>query len=169
METTLLRELHRIQRLSVSELQTEWSRLYDGETCRSRNRKFLVKRICWRVQELALGGLSDRVRARIDELCPDTFTLSRTPREALDAAVATNQQPGAETDSRSRRDPRLPSPGSVLTRQYHGSEIRVLTLDDGFEWDGRHFSSLSAVARAITGAKWNGRLFFNLTTRKRKS
>jgi hypothetical protein len=56
-----------------------------------------------------------------------------------------------------------------LTRQYHGREIRVLTLDDGFEWDGQHFRSLSAVARAITGAKWNGRLFFNLTTRKRKS
>ncbi len=57
----------------------------------------------------------------------------------------------------------------MLTRQYHGREIRVLTLDDGFEWNGQHFGSLSAVARAITGAKWNGRLFFNLTTRKRKS
>ncbi len=169
METTLLRELHRIQRLSVSELQAEWSKLYNGEACRSRNRTYLVKRLCWRIQELTHGGLSDRARARIDELAPDSFTLSRTPREALDAAVAANQPKPADSVSGPKRDPRLPAPGSVLTRQYHGREIRVLTLDDGFEWNGQHFSSLSAVARAVTGAKWNGRLFFNLTTRKRKS
>ncbi len=166
METTLLRELHRIRRLSVAELQAEWSRLYNGEACRSRNRTYLVKRLCWRIQELTHGGLSDRARARIDELAPDTFTRDRTPREALDAAVAANSPkptPGP------KRDPQLPAPGSVLTRQYHDREIRVLTLDDGFEWNHQHFSSLSAVARAITGAKWNGRLFFNLTTRKRNS
>ncbi len=169
MEKTLLRELHRIQRLSVSELQIEWSTLHNGEECRSRNRAYLVKRLCWRVQELAHGGLSAHAKEKIDQLAPDIFARTRTPREALDAAVAANQRAVVETDSRSRRDPRLPSPGSVLTRQYHGREIRVLTLDDGFEWNGQHFRSLSAVARAVTGAKWNGRLFFNLTTRKRKS
>ncbi len=159
METTLLRELHRIQRLSVSELQAEWSKLYDGEACRPRNRTYLVKRLCWRIQELTHGGLSDCARTRIDEFAPDTFTRDRTPREALDAASAANQ-PKADPVSGPKRDPRLPSPGSVLTRQYHGREIRVLTLDDGFEWDGRHFRSLSAVAKAITHQKWNGRLFF---------
>ena len=63
----------------------------------------------------------------------------------------------------------MPSPGTVLSREYHGREIRVVTLPDGFEWDGQHYGSLSAVARAVTGSKWNGRLFFGLTTRKRKS
>ncbi len=169
METTLLRELHRIQRLSVGELQVEWSRLHNGDACRSRNRTYLVKRLCWRVQELRHGGLSDRARARIDELAPDLFVRAKTPREALDAATVANQPKPADPVSGPKRDPRLPAPGSVLTRQYHGREIRVVTLDDGFEWNGQHFSSLSAVARAITGAKWNGRLFFNLTTRKRKS
>ena len=165
MKTTLLRELHRIQRLSVSELQAEWSKLYSGETCRSRNRTFLVKRICWRVQELTHGGLSERARTKIDELSPDTFTRTRTPREALDAAMAAT----LPKPQRPKRDPQLPAPGSVLTRQYHGREIRVLTLDDGFEWNGQHFSSLSAVAGAVTGSKWNGRLFFGLTERKRGS
>ncbi len=168
MGTTLLRELHRIQRLSVSELQAEWSRLNNGEACRSRNRSYLVKRLCWRVQELRHGGLSDRARARIDELCPDTFTRTRTPREALDAATVANQPKPADPVSGPKRDPRLPVPGSVLTRQYHGREIRVFTLDDGFEWNGQHFSSLSAVARAVTGSRWNGRLFWGLTERKRK-
>ena len=166
METTMLRELQRIQRLSLGELQAEWSKLYGGESCRSRNRSYLMKRLCWRVQELAHGGLSERARGRIDELAPDSLTRSRTPRKALDAAVVDNK-PDAEFGPRKTRDPRLPSPGTVLTRQYHGREIRVLTLDDGFEYDGNHYGSLSAVARAITGAKWNGRLFFHLTERKR--
>ncbi len=166
METTLLRELHRIQRLSLGELQAEWSRLYGGEPCRSRNRTYLVKRLCWRVQELALGGLSDRARARIDDLAPDSFTRSKTPRHALDAAVTTNESSSACVP---KRDSRLPTPGTVLTRQYHGREIRVLTLENGFEWDGRHFHSLSALARAVTGARWNGWLFFGLTQRSTKS
>ena len=60
------------------------------------------------------------------------------------------------------------SPGTVLTREYHGQEIRVVALEDGqFEYDGQVFTSLSAVAKAVTGTKWNGRLFFGLTKRRR--
>ena len=165
METTLLRELQRIQRLSVNELQAEWSRLYNGEACRSRNRTFLVKRLCWRVQELVHGGLSGAAKARIDELCPATFTRTRTPREGLDAAVVANK----ESAARSKRDPRLPSPSTVITRTYRGRELRLLVLEDGFELDGVHYRSLSEAARAVTGSRWNGRLFFGLTERKRRS
>ena len=163
METPLLRELQRIQRLSVSELQAEWSRLNDGEACRSRNRTYLVKRLCWRIQELTHGGLSDRARARIDELAPDIFARARTPREALDAAVTANQKPAPGPN----RDPRLPAPGTVITRTYRGRELRLLVLDEGFELDGAHYRSLSEAARAVTGSRWNGRLFFGLTERKR--
>ena len=69
----------------------------------------------------------------------------------------------------SHRDPRLPSPGTIIVKQYRGNEIRVLVLDDGFEWEAQHYRSLSAVARAVTGQRWNGLLFFGLTERKRKS
>ena len=166
MKTTLLRELQRIQRLSVSELQAEWSKLFDGEPCRSRNRTYLMKRLCWRVQELAHGGLSDRAKARINDLAPNELARSRTPREALDNAVAATSAP---TISRSKRDPRLPSPGTVITRSYRDRELRLLVLDDGFELDGVHYGSLSEAARAVTGSRWNGRLFFGLTERKRRS
>jgi hypothetical protein len=152
----------------VTELHAEWSKLYDDEPCRSRNRSYLVKRLCWRLQERWHGGLSANAKAKVDQLAPDIFSRAQTPREALDAAVAANQPKPADPAPGPKRDPRLPAPGTVLTRQYHGREIRVLTLDEGFEWDGQHFSSLSAVARAVTGAKWNGRLFFGLTERKRK-
>ena len=167
MEATLLRELHRIQRLSVSELRAEWARLYNGEVCRSRNKTYLAKRLCWRLQEMRLGGLSDRTKAKIDELVPDSLARARTPREALDAAVAANKAtvdpvPGA------KRDPRLPSTGAVISRVYRGRELQLLVLDDGFELDGQHYQSLSEAARAVTGSKWNGRLFWGLTERKRK-
>jgi len=165
METTLLRELHRIQRLSVSELQVEWSKLYNGEACRSRNRTFLVKRLCWRVQELRHGGLSDRARDRIDELAPDSFTRARTPREALDAAVAANPPKSTPVP---KRDPRLPTPGTVITKQYKGRELRVMVREDGLELDGHMYGSATAMAKAVTGSRSiNGWLFLGITKRRR--
>ena len=147
--------------MTVAELRSEWEKLY-GEPTRSRNRDFLWRRLAWRVQEIAYGGLSDAANARLRELAPDSFQRARTP-------VVPVFKTGAEARDRPVRDPRLPSPGSVLTREYRGQVIRVLTLDDGFEWDGKRFGSLSAVARAVTGQRWNGMLFFKLTKRKRKA
>ena len=60
-----------------------------------------------------------------------------------------------------------PRPGTVLQREWHGHQIRVEVLPDGFVWNGDSYGSLSAVARAITGARWNGRLFFGLTGRSK--
>lgn len=53
-------------------------------------------------------------------------------------------------------------PGSILHREYQGENIRVLVLENGFEWNGEFYKSLSATARAITGTRWNGKLFFGL-------
>ncbi len=165
MESTLLGEIRRIQRLSVNELQTEWSKLYDGEPCRSRNLPYLVKRLCWRLQELQLGGLSQRARERIEHLCPDMYPRACPPRdfrpspEALAAKV---------TEPRRVRDLRLPT-GSVITKTYKGRQIRVVVREDSFEFEGRTFESLSVLAKFITGktTQINGRLFFGLTVRKR--
>ncbi len=110
------------------------------------------------------GGLSSTARKRIDELAPVSLSRDRTPREALDAAIATAQPKPAPGP---KRDPRLPSPGTVITRAYRGRELRLLVLDDGFDLDGVHYRSLSEVARSVTGSRWNGRLFWGLTERKR--
>ncbi len=56
----------------------------------------------------------------------------------------------------------MPPPGSVLTRKYRGKGIVVTVLPKGFEWEGTVYRSLSAVAKAVTGSHWNGRLFFGL-------
>ncbi len=168
MDTTVIRRIHVLRRMSVAELRAEWERLY-GEPTRSRNRDYLFRRLAWRVQETEHGGLSDRARARIEELAPDSLTRARTPREALDAAVAVIQPKPVDRASGPKRDPRLPAPGTVITRTYRGRELRLLVLDDGFELDGVHYRSLSEAARAVTGSRWNGLLFFGLTERKRRS
>ncbi len=153
MQTSVLREINRLRQMTVAELRQEWERLY-GEPTHSRNRDQLWKRLAWRVQELAHGGLSDRAKARLEEWAP---ALPTNPK-----SVAAPKPSPTKV-----RDLRLPTCGTVLTRQYHGREIRVLTLEDGFEWEGRRYGSLSAVAWAVTGQKWNGLLFFGLTQRKR--
>src|SRR5206468_3589541 len=73
--------------------------------------------------------------------------------------------PTSRQDRHAVRDPRLPSLGSVITRQYKGQEIRVTVTETGFEWEGRSYRSLSAVARDVCGQRWNGFLFFGLTRR----
>ena len=158
MEKSMLGEINRLRQMSVADLCQEWERLY-SEPTRSRNKDFLFRRLAWRVQELAHGGLSDKAKGRIEELAQEIIP-TKPPENALAKAA---------TPARVR-DLRLPTPGTVLTRVYHGHEIRVVALEDGhFEWDGRIFSSLSAVAQAVTGAKWNGMLFFGLTERKRRT
>ncbi len=54
-------------------------------------------------------------------------------------------------------------------KAYKGRELRLTVHDDHFELDGQSFRSLSEAARHVTGSRWNGRLFFGLTERKRKS
>ncbi len=150
MEASVTAQIGTIRRMTVGELRLKWRELY-GEDTRSSNRDYLWRRLAWRVQELAYGGLSDRAHARIKELGDDLRMLP--PRR---------WQP----DQGPVRDRRIPRPGVVLSRRYHGQEIRVTVLEDGFEWNGRRFSSLSALAREVTGQRWNGLLFFGLTKGK---
>lgn len=74
--------------------------------------------------------------------------------------------PGPAGEDQKPRDPRLPEPGEVLVKKHKGVEHEVRVLDDGFEYQGERYSSLSKIARAITGTTWNGYLFFGLTRRK---
>ena len=159
MDKSILSQISALQRKSVSDLQAEWLRLY-GEPTRSRNRDYLWKRLAWRVQELAHGGLSDASKQRIDALAGENFQRARTP-----AAMA----PGTAPDTpRPRRDPRLPAPGTVITKAYKGRELRVVVREDGLELDGTMHATATALAKSVTGSKSiNGNLFLGITKRKR--
>ncbi len=110
--------------------------------------------------------MSDAARDRIAALAPETFVRGRVPKgfqPPVAAPVPVEEPP------RTVRDPRLPSPGTVITRQYRGRELRLLVLDDGYELDGIRYASLTEAARAATGAHWNGKLYWGVTQRKRRS
>ena len=104
------------------------------------NRTFLVKRWAYRIQELAFGGLSVKAERRLDDLI-DELDGKKKPKA---------------------KDMTAPVIGTKLIREWQGVMHEVTALVDGFEWQGRRFRSLSAVARAITGTRWNGPLFFGL-------
>src|SRR5712692_48735 len=156
-----------LQKMTVGQLREKWKELYGGEETRSFNRVYLWRRLAWRVQELAYGGLSERAKARITELNRDDDLRFLPPRTWTPSAIAA-PAPTSRHRAGLVRDPRLPSPGSVITRQYRGQEVRVTVTETGFEWQGRPYRSLSAVARDVCGRRWNGFLFFQLTTRRRK-
>jgi hypothetical protein len=125
-----------------------------GQPARSRNKYFLRKRLAWRIQELAEGGLSERALARIEELGADALATRRRPPRPRTPA---SPPPGSVGMA---RDPRLPSDGTVVRRVHGTAEHSVTVLDDGFEYRGERYRSLSKIARVITGTPWNGYLFF---------
>ena len=153
------KELAALTRLGVSELRGKYAELF-GEPTRTGNKTWLVRRIAWRLQALAYGGLSERARRRAEELAQDADLRLTAPRDAI-------QTPSAAPDSskptlKLRSDARVPPPGAVLTRSYKGRTLRVQVLAHGFLYAGQTYPSLSAVARAVTGSHCNGYLFFPL-------
>jgi hypothetical protein len=153
-------QLVALETLTVGELAEKFREVF-GFPTRTRNKPYLRKRVAWRIQELAEGGLSPRALAKIEELAP--LAPVRWRPQLVGAS------PPMATASTSSRDPRLPAPGAVLVRLHKGIEHRVTVLEDGFEYRGQLFESLSQVARAISGTPWNGYLFFGLKRRCRSS
>ncbi len=157
MDLNVGRELAALGRLTTKELRARYAEVF-GEGTNANNRTWLLRRIAWRLQALAEGDLSERARRRAAELANDADLRMRPPK-AL-ACVAADR---VETRAvRFKADDRLPPPGTVLTRQYKGQVVQVRVLPDGFEFEGRVFRSLSAVAREVTGSHCNGYFFFRL-------
>jgi len=147
-----------LRRMTVKELQNRYVELF-GEATNANNKAWLVKRLGWRLQALAEGGLSERARRRAVELANDADLRVNPPKAPPVATVAERTTTGALAFKSSGR---LPPPGTILTRTYKGETRQVMVLPQGFEFEGQVFKSLSAVAKAITGQHCNGYLFFRL-------
>jgi hypothetical protein len=146
---TLQQKLATLPHLRVPDLRRMYAEEF-GEATNANNRDWLTKRLAWRLQAQALGGLTERAKARAAELANEA-DLRTTPPPTY-ATVPT----GGE------RDPRLPAPGAVITRRYKGVEHSVEVLADGFIWNGETYPTLSAVSKAMTGQHLNGFAFFGL-------
>ena len=129
---------------TMAELKDQWSALFGAEPP-PYSRKFLESRLAYRIQELAYGGLKPETVKRLEAL-----------GEQID---------GKNITLRRIRQEQRPITGTRLLREWQGVEHVVTVQRDGFEWQGRPYQSLSAIARAITGTRWNGWTFFGLRAR----
>jgi Protein of unknown function (DUF2924) len=165
MDKTVVRRVEALRRSSVPELKREYSRVF-GEATSSSHKQYLFRRIAWQLQAHSDGGLSERAQHRAAQIADDADLRLGGPKGFWswpdEASVA---RPLSER-GQIRRDERLPEPGTLLKRRHQGNEIVVRVLEQGFEYQSRQYRSLSAVARQITGTRWNGLLFFGLTGRR---
>ena len=141
MNDSVLAQLAALPGKSTPELKQLWRELFDSEPPRY-NRRFLESRLGYRIQELQYGGLKPATVARLEALGED-----------LD---------GGRIEVRRKRADDRPIAGTKLIREWKGVEHTVTVLDDGYDYQGRPYKSLSAVARAITGTRWNGWVFFGV-------
>ena len=151
-----------LDEMTIGQLKETYRELF-GVPTRTRNKPYLQKKLAWRIQELAEGGLSDHARNQIEALAPDAPLRWRASNGG-----GSNNAP-AKPKEAPERDPALPPPGTVLTREHKGIDHRVTVLDDGFEYQGALYRSLSKIATEITGTRWNGFLFFRLKRRTQAS
>jgi Protein of unknown function (DUF2924) len=160
VNTAMMMEIESLRRASMADLRSKYGEVFQERT-RCTHREHLFRRIAWRLQALAEGDLSERARGRANEIARDGDLRINAPRDFFRVGGERVQTIG----DRNRREPdrRLPLPGGLLTRKWKERTILVEVLAKGFRYENRHYSSLSAVATAITGTRWNGLAFFGLT------
>ena len=149
-EKTIAAEIEELRVLPYHDLVARFTALW-GHEPKIRSRSYVFRRAAWRLQEQRLGGLSQRAKDRLEELIAE-----------IKLPLGTDRRTEKTTLRRRRGDPKV---GATLIREYKGQEIHVHVRPDGFEWEGAVYRSLTAVAFAVTRSRWNGRLFFGLTSK----
>ena len=136
-------EIARLEQLTLEMLREEWRRTHQVPPPRRLSRDTLLRGIAYKLQENAFGGLSKAIRRSLQASGPSTMSPATKP-------------------------PPRPvfKPGTRLVREWHGVTHTVVVLDNGVEWRGKRYTSLSVVAREITGAHWSGPRFFGLTAER---
>ncbi len=132
--------LQALKQMDYATLRSEWRRLYRSPAPKRVARDLLVLGVAWKIQEQAYGGLGAATKRRLADL------------------AKTMQRDGDVTRNRVARL----KPGAKLVREWRGEAHTVIVIEDGFEWNGRHWRSLSVIAREITGVHWSGPRFFGL-------
>ena len=141
----LHRQIDALERKNLSELQAQFEELY-GFVPGDTNAKNLRQRIAYRLQEITLGGLSEADAALLDRIADEDPLANLRPDTARNNALGR---------------------GVRYHRVWQGKEHEAVSLGKGrFEYNGQEYRSLSAVAKAITGKKWNGLLFFGVKSGK---
>ena len=140
-DASVLARVATLRTKSIADLKTEWRALFGGDAP-NNSRPFLELRLAYRIQELSYGGPGRPTVRLLDALADELH--GKPGRKAM------------------MRESRTPVAGTRLVREWNGVEHTVTVKRDGFEFDGRLYKSLSAIARGITGTQWNGWRFFGI-------
>lgn len=143
MAKTIVAQIAEMENMELEELRKKWEALFDSKPPDTLKCKQLVARLAYRLQELTFGGLSQEAREKLGEI----------------AARENDRIHGRKPT------PNKPIPGTRYVRDWQGMRIEVTVMDSGFEYAGKSYRSLSAIATEITGTKWNGQQFFGLRKR----
>ncbi len=161
----LEKEIADIQRLSLDDLRTRWRNLTGRLAPMYLSRSLLMRILAYRLQALSFGDLDrNTARALARWGAPGEGQrpiASPAPNEAGELAT------GSVAPERRTSEPLILKPGTLLTREWQGRLETVMVVADGFAWNGEMFASLSAVAQAMTGTKWNGHRFFGVRPQDR--
>jgi hypothetical protein len=130
---------------SLDELRREWRRLYHSDAPRI-SRDLLILGIGYRLQEIKHGGLGKATRRKLRTLAKTLHTTGRV-----------GPTPGLSL-----------KPGARLVREWHSRTHTVTVTEDGFEYAGSSYASLTKIAKKITGAHWSGPRFFGLLSPDRR-
>jgi len=149
-------DLGDLDRLSRSALRQLWRQQFGGEPPSSFGGDLLALAIAHARQERQYGGIPKSLARELDRLFD----------RALPGSSGSGGQDGTGTHSgahkRNGQSSKLTRPGTILVREWQGTTHHVTVMADGFLWNGRAHDSLSGIARAITGTKWNGPRFFGM-------
>ena len=148
---SLITEIMALKNAPLEAIKAKYAALYGQDSPSSSNKIFLWRKIAYRLQELEYGGLPDDTKNRINELI-----------ERYDPVNNKTLRPKTvmERNSNNGRDRRLPIPGAIIRKEYKDQLIEVKVLENGFEYQGKSYKTLSAVATAVTGDHLNGYTFF---------
>ena len=144
--SALVREIEELQKSTSSNLKQRWTALYGTAAPRRISRDLLIRALAYRIQEKALGGLKPSTRRLLAKVATDA-----SARRSIQVAP----------------EPSL-KPGTVLLREWHGTQHQVIVRENGVVFNGKPYKSLSQVAYRITGTKWSGPLFFGLKANRQE-
>ncbi|MCX5698988.1 MAG: DUF2924 domain-containing protein [Candidatus Omnitrophica bacterium] len=153
MPETLSTQIEALKETPINELQKQYKELFKGEAITALQATYLQRKIAYKLQELECGGLSAKAKQRLETLIQEYEPINNKALRP-DKPVINQSAPV--------KDRRLPIPGTIITKKYKGTSYQIKVLEKGFEYKEKIYKSLTAVAQEMSGAHWNGYLFFNL-------
>ena len=162
MDAELNQHIDQLRQMTTAQLQLKYRELF-GQASHSNHKDYLFRRVAWRMQAVAEGGLSERARQYAREIATDADLRLCAPKKS-------ETQPAIRVANTSRQlDPRVPPLGAQLIKRYKDETLTVTVLEHGYQYGERVYKSLSAIARQVTGTQWNGFVFFGLCSRQERS